>query len=131
MMICKRDAKFNTVHCGRVHPKGWGYELWIENNKNYCGKLLVFNPGKSCSMHFHAVKEETMYLQSGHLQILLIDPQTGKQYTEELNPGDSIFIPRNQMHQILAPPTNTGPSELFEFSTTHDDKDSYRVWKGD
>jgi hypothetical protein len=23
--------------------KAWGYELWIHNDNEYCGKLLVFN----------------------------------------------------------------------------------------
>ena len=23
-------------------PKGWGEEIIIENNENYCGKILVF-----------------------------------------------------------------------------------------
>jgi len=23
--------------------KGWGWEQWIVNNKEYCGKLLFFN----------------------------------------------------------------------------------------
>ena len=27
-------------------PKGWGQEIIIENNENYCGKVLVFN--KDC-----------------------------------------------------------------------------------
>ena len=24
--------------------KNWGYELWIHNDEQYCGKLLVFPP---------------------------------------------------------------------------------------
>ena len=27
-------------------PKGWGYEKWIVNTDEYCGKLLFFNKGK-------------------------------------------------------------------------------------
>lgn len=23
-------------------PKGWGFEKWIVNNEEYCGKLLYF-----------------------------------------------------------------------------------------
>ena len=26
--------------------KGWGHELHIENNKDYCSKLLIFHRGK-------------------------------------------------------------------------------------
>ena len=51
-------------------PKGWGYEKWIVNNELYCGKLLFFNAGKRCSWHYHKLKDETFYIQSG--EILLI-----------------------------------------------------------
>ncbi len=109
------------------HPKGWGEEIWIENIDEYCGKLLVFKAGKKCSMHFHAKKKETMYLQSGRMTIELIDPENGKWYSVDLEPGDSILIPPNQLHQICA----HEDSLLFEFSTKHEDSDSYRAWKGD
>ena len=26
--------------------KGWGWERWIVNKEEYCGKLLFFNSGK-------------------------------------------------------------------------------------
>ena len=38
-------------------PKGWGYEKWIVNTDEYCGKLLFFNKGKRCSWHYHKIKE--------------------------------------------------------------------------
>ena len=53
-------------------PKGWGYEKWIVNTEEYCGKLLFFNKGKRCSWHYHKIKDETFYLQSG--SILLFPP---------------------------------------------------------
>ncbi len=28
------------------HPKGWGYEKWLVNKEEYCGKLLYFVKGK-------------------------------------------------------------------------------------
>ena len=31
-------------------PKGWGYEKWIVNTDEYCGKLLFFNKGKRCCL---------------------------------------------------------------------------------
>ena len=49
----------------KYHKKGWGYELWIHNDTDYCGKLLFFEKGKRCSFHYHKKKTETFYLQSG------------------------------------------------------------------
>ena len=47
--------------------KDWGYELWITNTSKYCGKLLFFREDKKCSFHYHKLKDETFYLQSGKL----------------------------------------------------------------
>ena len=37
-------------------PKGWGWERWIVNCEEYCGKLLFFKGGKRCSWHRHELK---------------------------------------------------------------------------
>ena len=123
--MAKIDKSINS----EVYRKdrGWGYELWIENLPDYCGKLLHIDKGKHGSMHFHMNKLETMYLQSGHVILHMIDSETGKPYDIDLLPGESIRIPRGQMHQIHG----LEESKLFEFSTIHEEEDSYRVWKGD
>lgn len=64
----------------QVHrqARGWGYELWLENMQEYCGKLLVIEAGKKGSMHYHMKKLETMLLVSGHVTLKLIDSDDGK-----------------------------------------------------
>ena len=75
-------------------PKRLGYEKWIVNTDEYCGKLLFFNKGKRCSWHYHKLKDETFYLQSG--SILLFYGETDSledAKTLLLEPGDKfIFI---------------------------------------
>jgi quercetin dioxygenase-like cupin family protein len=110
-----------------IHPKGWGREIWIENIPEYCGKLLQFEAGKKSSMHYHLNKLETMYLAKGSMRIDFIEPESGVAYSRWLSPGSSIQIPRGQAHQLVA----LEDCDLFEFSTRHEDSDSYRVWKGD
>jgi mannose-6-phosphate isomerase-like protein (cupin superfamily) len=107
--------------------KSWGHEVWIDNSHEYCGKLLHVLAGKKGSLHFHMEKVETMYLQSGHLMIKFIDGSDASEYFVELFPGESVRIPRGQTHQICGLEKD---SELFEFSTTHRDSDSYRIEKG-
>lgn len=110
-------------------PKGWGHEEWIWNDEKYCGKRLVFKPGKKCSMHFHIKKHETFYMERGHLTVDLIT-KSGEKVRHYLIPGDSLEIPPGLMHQI----TNEQKDEqsvLFEFSTQHFNSDSYRVFRGD
>lgn len=116
-----------TIETTDTHPKGWGYEKWIENIPEYCGKLLHFEAGKCSSMHFHVKKKETMFLIKGRIMIDMIEPATGEKYSVVLTPGDSVLIPPGQVHQIFS----VMESDLIEFSTTHEDSDSYRVWKGD
>ena len=108
--------------------KGWGYEKWIVNKSEYCGKLLFFNKGKRCSWHFHKLKDEVFYLQSGRLLVKYSD-QNNVEKAEEiiLNPGENFHVYRGLRHQMFA----LEDSELFEFSTQHFDSDSYRIQKGD
>lgn len=107
-------------------PRGWGKELWIENLPDYCGKVLLLRNGEKCSMHFHMKKLETMYLQDGRVDIDMIDPATAEKYTVCLEPGDSVRIERGQPHQIVALKDST----LIEFSTKHEEEDSYKIWRG-
>ena len=54
-------------------PKGWGFEKWIVNNEKYCGKLLYFAKGKKCSWHYHKIKDEVFYIQSGKILVKFSD----------------------------------------------------------
>ena len=108
--------------------KGWGYEKWITNNSNYCGKLLFFYAGKKCSWHYHKLKDEVFYIQSGKVQVLYSEKDNRLEAKSIiLNPGESFHVGVGIRHQIQA----LENTELFEFSTTHFESDSYRVEKGD
>lgn len=117
-----------TKNSSKIVPKGWGHEVWIVNKKEYCGKLLSFKKGKKCSWHFHKIKDETFYLQSGKI-LLKYSFEDDIESAEEvvLNPGDSFYIPIGLRHQMCA----LEESELFEFSTEHFDIDSNRIIPGD
>ena len=108
--------------------KGWGYEKWIVNKPEYCGKLLFFNEGKRCSWHYHEIKDETFYLQSGKIMLKYSkeDDLDGSN-TVILSAEDYFHVPVGLRHQMIA----IEDSELFEFSTEHFDSDSYRIIKGD
>ena len=108
--------------------KGWGYELWIVNKQEYCGKLLFFNKGKMCSWHYHKVKDEVFYVQSGKLIVRYgYSDDSNKSNTVILESGDNFYVPSGLRHQMEA----LENTELFEFSTQHFDEDSIRIQKGD
>lgn len=117
-----------TKSSSKIVPKGWGHEVWIVNKQEYCGKLLFIKEGKQCSWHYHKVKDETFYLQSGKI-LLKFSESNDRDSSEEviLSPGDTFYIPIGLRHQMFA----LEDSELFEFSTQHFDNDSNRVILGD
>lgn len=111
-----------------IHPKGWGYEKWIVNKPEYCGKLLYFNKDKKCSWHYHKVKDEVFYLQSGAMLVKYSDEDNIENAKEIiLKAGDSFHVYIGLRHQMYA----LEDCELFEFSTQHFENDSIRIIKGD
>lgn len=109
-------------------PKGWGFEKWIVNTNEYCGKLLYFAKGKKCSWHYHILKDETFYIQSGKILLKYSDDDIIEDAKElVLEKGDKFHVYRGLRHQMYA----LEDTELYEFSTQHFDSDSHRVQKGD
>ena len=49
--------------------KPWGSELVIEINDRYMMKKLTMLKGHRCSLQFHNIKRETIYVLSGRLRI--------------------------------------------------------------
>ena len=66
--MTKESMQKNTLPIKFV-PKGWGFEKWIVNCSEYCGKLLYFVKGKRCSWHYHKLKDEVFYIQSGKILV--------------------------------------------------------------
>ena len=109
-------------------PKGWGFEKWIVNNEEYCGKLLYFVKGKMCSWHYHKLKDEVFYIQSGKMLVKYSDDDDLENAKELiLEKGENFHVYRGLRHRMIA----LEDTELFEFSTQHFDSDSYRLEKGD
>jgi len=107
--------------------KSWGYELWVHNDEEYCGKLLVFEKaGSHFSMHYHLKKKETWYIQEGSFHFNWIDIENGQLKKAALTKGQSVVIERGQPHQLTSIVDN---SIVFEVSTQHFDEDSYRIYK--
>ena len=120
-----------TIDVKIQHPKRvekqWGYELWIHNDNQYCGKLLVFtNSGNKFSMHYHMLKNETWYVQEGAFQFDWIDTESAERCYTQLQKGDVVYIEKGLPHQLTALIDN---SIVFEVSTEHFDEDSYRIYR--
>jgi len=113
-------------HPKRVEKK-WGYELWIHNDIDYCGKLLIFTKsGNKFSMHYHMIKDETWYVQKGAFQFDWIDTENGERCYTQIQEGDVIEIKKGLPHQLTA---LSEEAIVFEVSTQHFDEDSYRIYR--
>ena len=112
----------------KLVPKGWGFEKWIVNCEKYCGKLLYFVKNKKCSWHYHKIKDEVFYVQSGKIKVRF-SKYDNINTAEEiiLGPGDNFHVYTGLRHQMEA----LEDTELFEFSTQHFDEDIIIVTKGD
>lgn len=96
--------------------KIWGEEHWIVN-REYCGKKLILRQGFRCSMHYHAKKDEVFYLITGRV-LLECDGEA-----RVLEPGDHHHVEPGMPHRFWG----LEDSEIIEFSTHHEDEDSFRL----
>ena len=121
-------AKMHASDPIKFVSKGWGYEKWLVNCPDYCGKILFLAKGKKCSWHYHLLKDEVFYVQSGAIEVIYSygdNPETADKIL--LTEGDKFHVPKGLRHQMYA----LKDTEVFEFSTTHYDSDSIRIEKGD
>jgi mannose-6-phosphate isomerase len=79
--------------------KPWGREEVIEINDKYMLKKLTMRAGHRCSLQYHNIKKETIYVLSGVLRITQgtsQDALADKLYRA----GDAITIPAGIIHRM-------------------------------
>ena len=121
------EVKYIHNNVGIKVPKAWGEEIILHNGDGYCGKLLRFRKGGKFSMHFHPIKVETWYVNTGKFLLTYIDTKNADRGKTTLMTGDIVHVERNTPHQLEA----LEEGEIFEVSTPHMDEDSCRIEKGD
>lgn len=113
-------------HISEVHvvTKKWGSEHWIVNDfsAGYCGKLLTLFKGFQSSLHFHKVKDETMYCVEGLVKVEVGEQGSLETYT--LQEGDILRLAPLTPHRFTS---LTDVSKLIEFSSFHNDEDVERL----
>lgn len=79
--------------------KPWGQEEVIEINEKYMFKKLTMEAGHRCSLQYHNLKKETIYVLSGKLKIYEGD-SADKLSSKIYSSGDSITIPPGRVHRM-------------------------------
>ena len=91
--------------------KPWGYELVFAENERYAGKILHLDPGHSLSLQYHERKDETLYVLSGEVRLLV--EEDGHMVERVLTPGETYRICPGVRHRMSA----TAPADLVEVSS--------------
>ncbi len=91
----------------REMRKPWGKEIWIAQEREYGGKILIMKGNHHTSQHFHKDKKETIYCFKGEVDIVLNDRVV------TLKEGDDITLIPRTVHRIIG----KANSVLFEVST--------------
>jgi mannose-6-phosphate isomerase len=90
----------NLINKGQIVEKPWGYEIIWAHTERYVGKILHINKGESLSYQYHVVKDETIRLLSGALEM---DIETsGERGKLRLLPGESLHIIPRMKHRMIA-----------------------------
>ena len=93
------DQMFRTSAIRHV-SKPWGYELIFAKTGRYVGKILHINKGESLSLQYHEMKEETLYVVNGELQLTV--EYDGDRRELPLRKGEAFHIPPRLIHRMVA-----------------------------
>jgi len=90
-----------TPFVGRRVEKPWGYELIWAETAAYTGKILHIERGHQLSYQYHHVKDETIYLLAGVLDLEVAEAD-GPRHRLRLAIGESFHIPPGLRHRMTA-----------------------------
>jgi mannose-6-phosphate isomerase len=89
-----------SVDVKRVE-KPWGYELLYAITELYCGKVIFIRSGEQLSLQFHKTKDETIFVQSGRVELEIGEP--GKPVdTEVVGAGRAFHLRPGTVHRMRA-----------------------------
>jgi mannose-6-phosphate isomerase len=92
--------------------KPWGHEVIWAHSERYAGKELFVREGHALSLQYHEVKDETIYVQQGRIE-LQVGPRDGELASEVVGPGRAFRLVPGTVHRMRA----LEDSLLLEVST--------------
>ncbi|MCC6528293.1 MAG: cupin domain-containing protein [Polyangiaceae bacterium] len=91
--------------------KPWGHELIWAHTPRYVGKLLFIRAGERLSRQYHRVKDETLFVQAGEMDLELGAPEACER--SRMRAGDAVHLAPGTVHRMIAVTDTT----VFEVST--------------
>ncbi len=85
----------------RTVPKPWGHELVWAVTDRYVGKILHINKGEALSLQYHRVKDETVMVLTGKLQLqYFADGEPVR--SRDLGPLEPFHVTPGLRHRMIA-----------------------------
>jgi mannose-6-phosphate isomerase-like protein (cupin superfamily) len=97
-----------------VVEKPWGHEEIFAQTPGYVGKILFIKRGEALSLQYHEVKEETLRVLDGELE-LVVGPDLDRLESHHLADGDIFHVAPGTLHRMIA----TSDCRLLEVSTNY------------
>ncbi len=124
MSDLRATSEIQGAGAARV-DKPWGYELRWAISDRYLGKLIHVDKGHQLSLQYHVQKDESIFIASGLLDLVLEDEQ-GEIRVHRLTQGMSARVRPGRRHRFIA----VEDTDLFEVSSPEIDdvvrlEDSY------
>ena len=101
------------MQMSRKIDKPWGHELLWAHAADYAAKILHIKRGEKLSLQYHERKEETMFLYSGRM-LLILEDDGGILREIYVQAGEAYHIRAGRRHRMIALDEDC---EVFEVST--------------
>ena len=81
--------------------KPWGSEDVLEHNEKFVVKRLFMTAGHRCSLQYHQIKRETIYVLSGKLKVVF-GASADRLADVILGPHEHLTLPTGMVHRMEA-----------------------------
>lgn len=102
------------IQTSRLVEKPWGHEEIFAETCSYVGKILVIRAGQALSLQYHEVKEETLRVLDGELD-MITGPDVDNLETLRMGSGAVFHVAPGELHRMVA----FTDCRLLEVSTNH------------
>ncbi len=97
----------------QVVEKPWGHELIWANTDRYVGKILHIKAGEALSLQYHRMKDETIMVLSGRMQLVYF-AEGEEPKSREMLPREPFHVTPGLRHRMIA----IEDTDVLEVSTT-------------
>lgn len=101
------------IRKARKVEKPWGHEEIFAETEHYVGKILFIRQGEALSLQYHEVKEETLRVLEGTLE-LVTGQDIERLEMNHIGPETVFHVPPQTLHRMVA----VTDCLLLEVSTT-------------